>query len=106
MMSMRGFSRALDSGFASSDLSDLFVWGLDLSRAGRGPRFGTCLKSFVWERSRFGGAITDLEEQSGTLSPLSPVEGSLKLKSGAFFVPNNKSFIGWDGAQETSRASS
>ena len=35
MMSMRGFSRALYSGFASSDLSDLFVSGLDLSRAGR-----------------------------------------------------------------------
>ena len=68
MMSMRGFSRVLDSGFASSDLSDLFVWGLDLSRAGRGPRFGTCLKSFVGERSRFGeSAITDLGEKSGTL---------------------------------------
>ena len=90
MMSMRGFSRALDSGFASSDLSDLFVWGLDLSRAVRGPRFGTCLKSFVWERSRFGGAITDLEEQSGTLWPLPPVEGSLKLKSGAFLSPTTR----------------
>ena len=38
------------------------------------------------------------------MSTLSPVEGSLKLKSGAYFVPNNKSFIGWDGGvQETSR---
>ena len=27
MMSMRGFSRALDSGFASSDLSDLLFGG-------------------------------------------------------------------------------
>ena len=27
MMSMRGFSCVFDSAFASSDLSDLFVWG-------------------------------------------------------------------------------
>ena len=67
MMSMRGFSRALDSGFASSDLSDLFVSGAGFVEGRTGPRFGTCLKSFVWERSRFGGAITDLGEQSNTL---------------------------------------
>ena len=53
MMSMRGFSCVFDSAFASSDLSDLFVWGWNCRGREKAPGFGTCLKSFVWERSRF-----------------------------------------------------
>ena len=63
MMSMRGFSRALDSGFAGSDLSDLFVSGAGFVEGRTKPKIWHLLEivrlgeiAFLGRYHRQGGA--------------------------------------------------
>ena len=74
MMSLRGFSRALDSGFASSDLSDLFVSGAGFVKGRTKPKIWHLLEIVRLGEIAFRGRYHRLE-------------GSLKLKRGAFLSP-------------------
>ena len=72
------------------------LFGAGIVEGGKRPRIWHLLEIVRLGEIAFLGAITDLEEQSSTWRALPPIEGSLKLKSGAIFVPNNKSFIDWE----------
>ena len=105
MMSMRGFSCVFDSAFASSDLSDLLFWGW-ICRGQDGPKIWHLLEIVRLGEIAFLGAITDLEEQSSTWRALPPIEGSLKLKSGAFLSPTTRALSIGRGCSEDLTGSS
>ena len=66
------------------------LFGAGIVEGGKRPRIWHLLEIVRLGEIAFLGAITDLEEQSSTWRALPPIEGSLKLKSGAFLSPTTR----------------
>ena len=82
------------------------LFGAGIVKGGKRPRIWHLLEIVRLGEIAFLGAITDLEEQSSTWRALPPIEGSLKLKSGAFLSPTTRALSIGRGCSEDLTGSS
>ena len=105
MMSLRGFSRVLDSGFTSSDLSDLFVSGAGFVKGRTKPKIWHLLEIVRWGEIAFRGECYHrLGGGKWHIVTTSSCRRVTKAQKWGNFCPQQQELyrLGW-GAQETTR---